>query len=612
MYVRSELAALSIEQAESSGVQPAWELIKLVRNSQEHRGLSAGLLTGDESRASARAAEQVEVQASIATVADALSGIATPELLEQRTQIAKTFASLAADVEARALTGPESFQRHTAMIEQELALLQDVLDASGLARDSSIDTHYLVAGAFDSLPAVTEVLGQARARGAGFLTRRQISTEDRVKLGLTSELVRGRFRDAQSAFTKSLAAEPAFVTRIQDSSRAASAAFEAAVATIDTNLVAPAELTFPPAEYFAAMTTAIDAQYAVIETASELLGAKLDERLARTERSLAIGIGSLVIAISIATTLIFVIARSTARSVASALTAVESLSKGDLTARVQAESRDEIGQILAAVGVAVENIATVVRDIGNSGRSVSAASAELSAGAGELSDGAQSSAASLEQTSASMQQLNTTAQQTTENAGRAERIASEARTVATTGGEVAREAIAAMQGIDEASKSIARIIDTIDEIAFQTNLLALNAAVEAARAGEEGRGFAVVAGEVRQLSIRSADAAKEIKALVNTSLGTVERGTALVGKCGSQLTDIVGAVERLGEVVSEISRAARSQSGGIEQVSIAIGQLDTVTQANAARTEELSATAAQLSDQSAVMLDTVSRFRVPA
>jgi hypothetical protein len=240
---------------------------------------------------------------------------------------------------------------------------------------------------------------------------------------------------------------------------------------------------------------------------------------------------------------------------------------------------------------------------------VAAAAGQLSAASQEIAGGAQEQAASLEETAASLEEITSTIKQNADNAQQAHQLASASREIAQKGGGVVGHAVNAMGEINEASKRIADIITTIDEIAFQTNLLALNAAVEAARAGEQGRGFAVVAAEVRNLAQRSATAAKEIKGLIQDSVRRVEAGSELVNKSGATLEEIVASVKRVTDIVTEIAAASREQSSGIEQVNKAVTQMDQVTQGNASQTEELSGTAESLSDQAVRLQDLVIQFK---
>jgi methyl-accepting chemotaxis protein len=282
----------------------------------------------------------------------------------------------------------------------------------------------------------------------------------------------------------------------------------------------------------------------------------------------------------------------------------------DLTIRLPVAGDDEIGQVSAWFNRFMEKLQRIMHEVRQGALSVTTASRELSGAAEQLSQGAQKQASSLEQTAASLEEITGAVRQNADNARQADQLAGGARGVADQGGQVVGEAVGAMAEINRSSKKIADIIATIDEIAFQTNLLALNAAVEAARAGEQGRGFAVVAAEVRNLAQRTATAAKEIKGLIEDSLGKVEAGSELVNRSGATLQEIVGAVKRVTDVIGEIAAASKEQSTGIEQVNQAVAQMDEVVQANAAQTEEMSSTAQVLAEQAGRLQEMVGRFKV--
>ncbi|WP_312568431.1 methyl-accepting chemotaxis protein [Comamonas sp.] len=238
------------------------------------------------------------------------------------------------------------------------------------------------------------------------------------------------------------------------------------------------------------------------------------------------------------------------------------------------------------------------------------ASSEIAQGNADLSMRTESQASALEETAASMEQLNVTVRQNADSAQTANHLAHSASDVAQQGGAVVERVVDTMKGISASSHRIADIINVIDSIAFQTNILALNAAVEAARAGEQGRGFAVVASEVRALAKRSADAAKEIKDLITTSLERVESGSTLADQAGGTMQDMVGAIRRVTDIMEEISAASREQSAGVAQVGEAITQMDQATQQNAALVEESAAAAQGLRHQAESLLQAVSRFQL--
>lgn len=304
------------------------------------------------------------------------------------------------------------------------------------------------------------------------------------------------------------------------------------------------------------------------------------------------------------------LAAETDRKVAVVLDAVNAMAAGRFDIDVPSLGDDAVGQVGSALRAAVAAIKTALMEVRNVAGTVSTASEQLNGVSREISAGAQSQASSLEETASSLEEITSTVKQNTDNAQQARQLANGSRDVAERGGAVVRDAVVAMEEINQSSKRIADIITTIDEIAFQTNLLALNAAVEAARAGEQGRGFAVVAAEVRNLAQRSASAAREIKVLIQDSVEKVQNGTDLVNKSGQTLGEIVTSVKRVTDIVAEIAAASKEQLVGIEQVNKAVAQMDRVTQANAAQTEEMSGTAGMLLSHAEQLAELVGSFQL--
>jgi methyl-accepting chemotaxis protein-1 (serine sensor receptor) len=320
---------------------------------------------------------------------------------------------------------------------------------------------------------------------------------------------------------------------------------------------------------------------------------------------LAILIG-VALAVAIGTLLI----RAITRPLNEAVRVAGSVAAGDLTHRIEVASQDETGQLMQAMKDMNESLARIVGQVRAGTEAIGVASREIASGNADLSSRTESQASSLEETASSMEELTGTVKQNAENARQANQLVASTAEIAAKGGTVVSEVVETMSSIKESSRKIADIIGVIDGIAFQTNILALNAAVEAARAGEQGRGFAVVASEVRSLAQRSAGAAKEIKTLIEDSVGKVETGGRLVDEAGKTMDEIVTSVKRVTDIMSEIAAASHEQSAGIEQVNQAVGQMDEMTQQNAALVEEAAAAAESLREQAGKLAEAVSVFRI--
>ncbi|WP_307727702.1 methyl-accepting chemotaxis protein [Massilia sp. MS-15] len=286
------------------------------------------------------------------------------------------------------------------------------------------------------------------------------------------------------------------------------------------------------------------------------------------------------------------------------------IAAGDLTVQIALDDERNQASLMFAMRQMQQSLATLVQKVRNGTDAITAASGEIAAGNLDLSARTEEQASSLEETAASMEELTSTVQQNTDSVRHANELATTASQVALRGGQVVEEVVGTMGAINDASRRIADIIGVIDGIAFQTNILALNAAVEAARAGEQGRGFAVVASEVRNLAQRSAAAAKEIKTLIEDSVGKVDAGSKLVNAAGDTMSEVVVSVKRVTDIMAEITLAGQEQSAGIAQVNQAIAQMDQVTQQNAALVEEAAAAADSMQVQAQELLAVVSTFKL--
>jgi methyl-accepting chemotaxis protein len=338
--------------------------------------------------------------------------------------------------------------------------------------------------------------------------------------------------------------------------------------------------------------------------------ARMIQEIYMTSRNLMVMFGALGIFISFL--IAWLLAGSIVRPLLVAQRMARKVASGDLQGHIRVDRTDELGKLLSSLEEMQASLVNVVSTVRQGSESVAGASAEIAQGNNDLSVRTEHQASALQETASSMDQLSATVKQNADSARQANQLALSASTVAVAGGDVVGQVVQTMKGINEASSRIADIIGVIDGIAFQTNILALNAAVEAARAGEQGRGFAVVASEVRSLAGRSAEAAKEIKLLINTSVARVKQGSELVDKAGVTMAEVVNSIRRVTDIVGEISSASMEQASGVSLVVGAIAEMDRATQQNAALVEEMAAAASSLKSQAQELFEGVSVFKLDA
>lgn len=327
----------------------------------------------------------------------------------------------------------------------------------------------------------------------------------------------------------------------------------------------------------------------------------------RTRKSL---LGWTSAALALALVLGWVLTRMICRPIRSAVAALEAVAGGDFSQRVVSAGKDELGVMVSSLDKALERMRTLVSNMKQLSEGLQSASHELTAASEALAQNAQADAATQHESSATLKNLSSTVSQNAERARVAAGLARESQTVAAAGGGRVDHATTAIEEAAKASRSVAAIIDTVDEIAFQTNLLALNAAVEAARAGDHGRGFAVVASEVGLLARRSAEASKQVSELIQASLGRVETGAKLVKDSGGSLRTILDSVQRMVSVAADISQASQEQAVAIDAASRALAEMDRSIHGTASQSEELAAMAASLSESARQMAESVRAFRV--
>jgi len=454
---------------------------------------------------------------------------------------------------------------------------------------------------------------EALVHGIGVDLRQAILSDsgDQVQARLQAALVlRGRLLDAHKALDAAVAGEAATAA-----ARAVGSAIPAFLRSVDDT--AAALKGGDPDEARGALTKPenIQARAALAKALHEMVGAadagmtaarSHGERV-QMQAQVVLGIVALVAAAA-AAVIGWFLTRGVVQPVRQAIGAARRIASGQLAEDIRHQRRDELGDLLDEMQAMQASLRTIVSDVRQSAESIQTASNEVSTGNADLSVRTEQAASNLQQTASSMEDLSSTVRQTAESASQANQLAASATEVARRGGQVVSEVVSTMGEINTASKRIADIIGVIDGIAFQTNILALNAAVEAARAGEQGRGFAVVASEVRSLAHRSAEAAREIKTLIASSVERVEQGTTLVSAAGATMDDIVASVQRVTDIIGEITSAANEQTSGIGQVNTAVGQLDRMTQQNAALVEQATAAAQSMNAQARKLVEAVRVF----
>ena len=365
------------------------------------------------------------------------------------------------------------------------------------------------------------------------------------------------------------------------------------------------QITGPQSLLFRKVSAALDAMRGYKRQLAESAVQQAQTSFSQARRLLLAGSGTILALLLV---LGFVITRSVTAPLMPAVQAANAIARGDLTATITADGRDEIAELMQAMGGMRTNLERLIAEIRASVESVAGASKQIVVGNQDLSARTEAQASSLEQTVTSMEELTTAVRRNVESSQAANELAAATTQIASEGGAAVQRAVATMGEISKASKKISEIIGVINDIAFQTNILALNAAVEAARAGAQGRGFAVVAAEVRRLAHRATEAARQIQELITTSVERVEAGVTIVEEAGEKMTKIVDSARRVSTLVEEISVASREQAAGIDQINVAVSRLDGATQQNAALVEQSAAAAASLSEQARALRGVVAAF----
>ncbi len=610
LYVRESNKTIDAANLEARGIIPIQALLNLVRVTQQHRGISAMVLGGNDAAKGPRATKQDEVDQAAAAMDAVAKQVGDADIADKWQQAKAKWTAIPGKIAQQSISGKDSFTQHTTLISDLLKINGMLVDRFGLSVDPEPDTRNLIESALVQSPQLTEALGRMRAKGAGLLVGKNATVEERSSILGMIDQINGLYATVNQSLAKAMTDNPAFKSSLAIQAQASLAVGNKAIHLAQEQIVNATQLTFPAADFFAHFTEAIDTQIKLNDTALVGLGQRLNSRaasLVATEYALIAGIVSLMV---LATLLSYLISRSVTVPLGRAIGIARQIALGDLTARIEVASEDETGQLLQALKDMNESLVRIVGEVRAGTDTIATASGQIASGNLDLSSRTEKQASALEETASSMEELTGTVKQNADNAQQANVLALSASEVAVKGGAVVTQVVDTMSSINAASRKIVDIIGVIDGIAFQTNILALNAAVEAARAGEQGRGFAVVAAEVRSLAQRSASAAKEIKLLIDDSVETVNAGSRLVDQAGTTMNEMVDSIGRVTDIMCEITAASREQTSGIEQINQAIMQMDDVTQQNAALVEQAAAAAQSMQEQAGNLSQVVSVFKL--
>jgi len=614
LYLRIAYQNMRVAQTEAQGIPVTKAALKAIQLTQQHRGLSALALGGNTGAQTERGNKQAETEkayAQLATLMD--SEVQNPALKSLWQQTRKDWTALAGQVGSGSISGPQSFAAHTALVDRLLRLTDLLGDEFALSLDPELDSYQLIQSVLYALPVLSEDLGKSRARGSTLLASKTASPADRQTLSVFMARARTELDQVLLAYGKAANANPAVKRALDAQVQQVQDLTQQALRLTTEQVIAPEELSYAPAEYFAFFTRTIDAQVQLNSMAMEELGRILDGRVTSLQYQLIALLAVLLVMGVFGAVVGWVAARSITQQLGGepgeVMAIADAVAQGDLSTTVPMQHGSQ-PSIMAAMAAMQRSLQQVVGTVRQSSEALATASDQIAQGNHDLSARTESQASALEETAASMEELGSTVKQNADNARQANQLAQSASTVAVKGGEVVAQVVDTMKGINDSSKKIADIISVIDGIAFQTNILALNAAVEAARAGEAGRGFAVVASEVRSLAGRSAEAAKEIKDLITDSVERVEQGSALVDQAGTTMNEVVTSIRRVTDIMGEISAASSEQNAGVAQIGETVVQMDQATQQNAALVEEMASAASSLRNQAQDLVQAVAVFKL--
>jgi methyl-accepting chemotaxis protein len=601
-FFKANADAIAFSAKERLGVEYARELMPLLALAHQQRNVSVGVAPSgsDTSGIQSRVDAQLKKLASV----DARIGeeLGTTKL---HTDLGQAAAALVPGA-----TGESAYAAHTRFVDALLALLGQSTDGSNLTLDPDIDSYYVMDAALFRNPQMIDLADRMRGTGSAVLAAGSGKPEQMAVIYDAAPVFGYHLDNLKSGLAKSIAYNGDVATPLNE--KQAVEKMNEFITLVRSSLLATSGPKGDRAALIGAADAAIAAQFALSERMLGTLDALIVKRVGGMESQRNIAAAVVLVALLTAVYLFYSFFLVTHGGLREVQRHLEAMTAGDLTTSPRPWGKDEAAHLMGSLSDMQKSLRNIVARVRGSSESLVHASSEIASASMDLSSRTEQTAANLEESASSMEEISSTVKNTSENSIQASRVAEGNAQTAARGGSVIGQVVSTMQDINASSQRISEIIGTIDGIAFQTNILALNAAVEAARAGEQGRGFAVVASEVRSLAQRSAQAAKEIKTLITTSVERVESGTRIVQGAGATMSELVANAERMRSLLAEISTAASEQSDGVTQVGAAVQDLDKMTQQNAALVEQTAAAASSLRDQALDLANEVSRFKLPA
>jgi len=605
-FVRAEQAGLNFVESEIRGVQYAGALLPALEAADQWRYVARSAAFGDAGSALPQAKATFEAAWQTLQARQTEFGGA----LNTADAWVKTEQALAQIQTQTGGTPEQIFQSMTGLSRSLTELLALVIDQSGLSLDPEMGSYYLMSATLMRTPEVIRRTGELRGMAGGALRAGRIELTQTLRMAelraiLLNDLALAR-QDHEKAARALGARARDLHTQALDESLAFIRAVDAALPAGQTEVSGDARALI------ALANQTLQNQHAQARTNLALLDRLLQDR----RQGLMIDLWSALAVTGVCLMLVVFFVMGFYRSMFGGFKALRrhlmAISMGDLRADIDGKGRDEVSDLLREVSYMQQSLRQTVMQVQGASDSVVQASLEIANGTRDLSSRTEAAAAALEQSSAALEETTSSVTSTAESARQASEIAVDNARVAERGGTVMQEVVQTMERIQHSSRKINDIIGVIDSIAFQTNILALNAAVEAARAGEQGRGFAVVAGEVRNLAQRSAQAAKEIKSLISSSVADVDGGMHVVRSAGSTMQEIVVHADQVRQLLDAVANGAREQSMGIGQIGQAVQDLDRNTQSNAALVERTATSAAAQRTAAVRMAAQVDEFRLPS